>query len=165
MEKRKKFKIYLKIILNLYKFSKAAKMDLLLNVFIKNAIIKDQHLLLYLSKKQEDYLEHSQILHGNVIKNLFIKMVIHFCFHLDLMVLLKYLIIKRIKEMKLFIVIIYWLVLLMLLAFMINVMMLLNKIEKIGVIWIKAVLTKIKEWIKNKTRNIWQAVIIFQFKK
>ena len=144
-------------------------MDLMLKVFTKNVMIKDQHSFLFLSKKLEDYLELSQIFLRNLKNNgkVFIKMVIHFYFHLDLMELLKNLIIRRIKYMKLFIVIIYWLDFLMLLPFMINVMMSLNKNKfiKIGVIWNKDMPTKIKEWLDNKTVNIWQVKMNFQFKK
>ena len=122
-------------------------MDLLLKVFTKNVMIKDQHSFLFLSKKLEDCLELSQIFLGNLIKmeKVFIKMVIHFYFHLDLMELLKNLIIRRIKNKKLVIVMIYWLVFIVLLPFMINVMMSLNKKIKIGVICVKELPTKIKE--------------------
>ena len=124
-------------------------MDLLVKVFTKNVMIKDQHSFLFLSKKLEDYLEDSQIFLGNLKKmqKVFIKMVIHFYFHLDLMELLKNLIIRRIKNMKLVIMIIYWLVLLVLLPFLINVMMSINKkkILKILVICVKEKTTKIKE--------------------
>ena len=123
-------------------------MDLLLKIFTKNVMIKDQHSFLFLSKKLEDYLELSQIFLGN-LKNsqvkLFIKMVIHFYFHLDLMELFKNLIIRRIKKLKFIIMINNWLVFVVVFALKINVMMSLNKKIKMGVICIKDVPTKIKE--------------------
>ena len=144
-------------------------MDLLLKVFTKNVIIKDQHSFLFLSKKLEDYSELSQIFLGN-LKNgqekVFIKMVIHFYFPLDLMELLKNLIIRRIKKMKFIIMMIHWLVFVVLLLLKINVMMSLNKKNiKIGVIYLMELSTKIKEWHHNNRRNIWQVNIIFRFKK
>ena len=158
----------MKIILNLSYFFKAAEMDLMLEVFTKNVTTKDQHSFLFLSKKLEDYLELSQIFLRNLKNNgkVFIKMVIHFYFHLDLMELLKNLIIRRIKNMKFIIVMMYWLVLLMLFALIIIVMMLLNNNHiKIGVIWIKDVTTKTMEWVIKRTVNIWQVKMNFQYKK
>ena len=59
--------------------------------------------------------------------------------------LLKNLIIRRIKHMKLFMIMIDWLIFVKLFAFMINVMMSLNKNLEIGVIWVKDLNTKTKE--------------------
>ena len=124
-------------------------MDLLIKVFTAIAMIKDQLSFLFLSKKLEDYLELSLIFLGNLQNNgkVFIKMETHLYFLLDLMDLYQSLAMLRIKnKMKLYIVMIEWLILRVLFAFMKIVMMLLIKeMIKIGVICIKDLTTKTME--------------------
>ena len=124
-------------------------MDLLIKVFTAISMIKDQLSFLFLSKKLEDYLELSQIFLGNLqnYQKVFIKMETHLYFLLDLMDLYQSLTILRIKiNMKFIIVMIEWLFLLMLLAFITIVMMSLNNHHvKIGVICGKDLTTKTME--------------------
>ena len=122
-------------------------MDLLIKAFINIAMIKDQLSFLFLSKKLENYLELSQIFLGNLKEEVFIKIDTHFYFLLDLMDLYQSLAMLRIKnKMKLYIVMIEWLILRVLFAFMKIVMMLLIKeMIKIGVICIKDLTTKTME--------------------
>ena len=124
-------------------------MDLLIKVFTAIAMIKDPLSFLFLSKKLEDYLELSQIFLGNLQNNgkLFIKMETHLYFLLDLMDLYQSLIMLRIKiVLKFVMVIIEWLILGMLFAFITIVMMLINNhLIKIGVICGKDVTTKTME--------------------